>query len=102
MSSRGEGGSGPTLMICGPTELADLGRTFTSPKQGADQYAGESPKGVEPLPGVADGYMVFDPGTPNRRAFVAYHKKGYMIVSQDRVPLDVLVMAVLQKRGLTP
>jgi hypothetical protein len=94
---RWEGGSEPTLMIYGPTALADLGREFASPKQAADQYAGESPKGVEPLPGVPNGYMVFDPTTPNRRVFVAYRKKVYMIVSQDRVPLAILTRAVLRE-----
>jgi hypothetical protein len=92
-----EGGSNPTLMIYGPTALAELGRTFTSPKQAAEQYAAESPKSVEPLPGVPGGYMVFDPRTPNRRVFVAYRKKVYMIVSQDRVPLAVLGKAVIQR-----
>jgi hypothetical protein len=94
---RWKGGSEPTLMVYGPTALADLGREFTSPKQAADQYAGESPKGVEPLPGVPSGYMVFDPTTPNRRVFLAYRKKVYMIVSQDRVPVAILAKAVLRK-----
>jgi hypothetical protein len=93
---RWEGGSSPTLMIYGPTPMADLGRTFSSTKQAADQYAGESPKGVEPLPGVKGAYMVFDPKTPNRRVFVEYKGKVYMIVSQDRVPLAVLAKAVVQ------
>jgi hypothetical protein len=91
-----KGGAEPTLMVFGPTALADLGREFASPRQAADQYAGESPKGVEPLPGVPGGYMVFDPKTPNRRVFLAYRKKVYMIVSQDRVPLAVLSKAVLR------
>src|SRR5262249_5888102 len=51
-----EGGSSPGLLIYGPSALADLGRKFTSAKQAADQYAAESPKGVEPVPGVANGY----------------------------------------------
>ena len=94
---RWKGGSEPTLMMYGPTALADLGREFASPKQAADQYAGESPKGVEPLPGIPGGYMVFDPKTPNRRVFLPYRKKVYMIVSQDRVPLAVLAKAVLRE-----
>jgi hypothetical protein len=93
---RWEGGSSPTLMIYGPTAMADVGRTFSSTKQGADEYAGESPKGVEPLPGVKGAYMVFDPSTPNRRVFVQYKRKVYMLVSQDRVPLAVLAKALLQ------
>jgi hypothetical protein len=93
---RWEGGSSPTLMIYGPTPMADLGRTFSSAKQAADQYAGESPKGVEPLPGVKGAYMVFDPTTPNRRVFVEYKGKVYMMVSQDQVPLAVLAKAVIQ------
>jgi hypothetical protein len=91
-----EGGSSPTLMIYGPTAIADLGQTFSSTKQAADQYAGESPQGVEPLPGVKGAYMVFDPNTPNRRVFVEYKGKVYMIVSQDRVQLAVLAKAVIQ------
>src|SRR5215217_1160709 len=62
-----EGGSTPSLMIYGPTPMAELGRTFSSTKQAADEYAGESPTGAEPLPGVKGAYMVFDPATPNRR-----------------------------------
>jgi hypothetical protein len=93
---RWEGGSSPSLMICGPTPIADLGRTFSSTKQAADQYAGESPKGMEPLAGVKGAYMVFDPKTPNRRVFVEYKGKVYMIVSQDQVPLAVLAKAVIQ------
>jgi hypothetical protein len=92
-----QGGSGPTLMIYGPTALGDLGRRFSSARQGADQYAGESPKGVEPLPGVAGAFMVYDPGTPNRRVFVEYRKQVYMIVSQDRVPVAILAKAVLRQ-----
>ncbi len=93
---RWEGGTSPTLMIYGPTPMADLGRTFSSTKQAADEYAGESPTGVQPLPGVKGTYMVFDPKTPNRRVFVAYKGKVYMIVSQDLVPLAVLAKAVIQ------
>jgi hypothetical protein len=95
---RWEGGSRPTLMIYGPTPMAELGRTFSSAKQAADQYAGESPKGAEPLPGVKGAYMVFDPKTPNRRVFVEYKGKVYMIVSQDRVPQAVLAKAVIYAR----
>lgn len=93
---RWEGGTSPTLMIYGPTPMAELGRTFSSTKQAADEYAGESPKGVEPLPGIKGAYMVFDPKTPNRRVFVKHKGKVYMIVSQDRVPLAVLAKAVIE------
>jgi hypothetical protein len=93
---RWKGGSSPTLMIYGPTPMAELGRTFGSPKEAADQYAGESPKGVEPLPG-AKAYMVFDPKTPNRRVFVKHLGKVYMIVSQDQVPAAVLAQAILSR-----
>jgi hypothetical protein len=93
---RWEGGSAPTLMIYGPTPMAELGRTFSSSRQAADQYAGESPKGVEPVPGVKGAYMVFDPSTPNRRVFLEYRKAVYMIVSQDQVPLPVLAEAILE------
>ena len=94
---RWEGGSSPTLMIYGPTPMAELGRTFSSPKEAADQYAGESPKGVEPLPGASKAYMVFDPKTPNRRVFVEHLGKVYMIVSQDQVPPAVLAQAILSR-----
>lgn len=92
-----DGGSSPTIMIYGPTPMADLGRRFSSTKQAADEYAGESPKGVEPLSGVKGAYMVFDPTTPNRRVFVTFRGKVYMIVSQDKVPLGVLAKAVVQR-----
>jgi hypothetical protein len=92
-----QGGSSPTLMIYGPTPMAELGRTFSSTKEAADQYAGESPKGVEPLPGVKGAYMVFDPATPNRRVLLEYRGKVYMIVSQDRVPIAVLAKAIVQE-----
>ena len=94
-----EGGSSPAFMVYGPTPMAELGQTFKSTREAADQYAGESPKGVEPVPGVKGAYMVFDPSTPNRRVFVEYGKKVYMIVSQDQVPLTVLAGAILQARG---
>jgi hypothetical protein len=94
---RWEGGSEPGLMVYGPTAMADVGRKFTSAKQAADQYGGESPKGVEPVPGVPNGYMVFDPKTPNRRLFVEYKKKVYMIVSQDQIPLPILAKAVIRQ-----
>ena len=93
---RWEGGSSPSLMIYGPTPMADLGRTFSSTNQAADEYAGESPTGVEPLPGVKGAYMVFDPKTPNRRVFVEYKGKVYMIVSQDLLPVAVLAKAVIR------
>jgi hypothetical protein len=94
---RWEGGSSPNLMVYGPTPMAELGRTFSSTKQAADEYAGEAPKGVEPVPGVKGAYMVFDPATPNRRVFVMFKGKVYMIVSQDRVPLAVLAKAIVQQ-----
>ena len=91
-----EGGSSPAIMVYGPTPMAELGRAFKSTREAADQYAGESPKGVEPVPGVKGAYMVFDPSTPNRRVFVEYRRKVYMLVSQDQVPLAVLAQAILQ------
>jgi len=89
-----EGKRAPTLMIYGPTALDGMGRKFTSAKEAAAQYSGESPKGAEPIPGVPGGYMVFDPKTPNRRLFVEYQKRVYMIVSQEQIPADVLAQAV--------
>ena len=38
---RWEGGSDPTVMVYGPTAMADLGKKFTSAKQAADEYRGE-------------------------------------------------------------
>ena len=90
-------GSGPSLLVYGPTWLERMGQKFSSPKQAAERYSGESPKGVEALPGVANGYMVYDPKTPNRRVFVEYDKKVYMIVSGDSVPLATLAKAVIRK-----
>jgi len=92
-----EGGSHPGILIYGPSGLADVGLQFTSSKQAADHYAGEAPKGVEPVPGVTNGYMVFDPKIPNRRVFVQYKHQVYMIVSQDKVPLGILAKAVIQE-----
>ena len=92
-----EGGSGVTLMIYGPKALADLGLKFTSPKQAAEKYAGESPKGVEAMPGAPNAYMVFDPKTPSRRVFVESNKNVYMIVmSQNPVPLAILAKALVK------
>ena len=42
--------------------------------------------------------MVFDPRVPNRRVFVEHAGKIYMIVSQDQVPLPVLVKAIADRR----
>jgi hypothetical protein len=61
-----------------------------------DRYRGESPKGVEPEPGLANACMVFDPKTPNRRIFLEYKKKVYMIVSGEKIPLATIVKSVLQ------
>jgi len=91
-----EGGTQPGLLIYGPSSLADMGFKFSSPREAADHYAGEAPKGVEPLPGVPNGYMVFDPKIPNRRVFLEHKHKVYMIVSQDKVPLAVLAKAVIK------
>jgi hypothetical protein len=93
--ARWQGGSSPGLMIYGPTAMAGMGLSFSSAKQTADQYAGESPKGVEPLPGMKGGYMVFDPKIPSRRVFLSHKGKVYMIVSQDQVPLEVVAKAIL-------
>jgi hypothetical protein len=57
----------------------------------------QSPMGVEPATGVKGAYMVFDPKTPNRRVFVEYKGRVYMIVSQGQVPLPVLSKAVVQQ-----
>jgi hypothetical protein len=91
-------GQGPALLIYGPKSMAKLGQKFSSTtKEAADQYGGESPKGVEPVPGLANAYMVFDPKTPNRRIFIEYKKKVYMIVSGEKIPLATIVKSVLQQ-----
>jgi hypothetical protein len=91
-------GQGPALMIYGPKSMAKLGQKFSSTtKEAADQYGVESPKGVERVPGLANAYMVFDPKTPNRRIFIEYKKKVYMIVSGEKIPLATIVKSVLQQ-----
>ena len=92
-----QGAASPSLLIYGPTAMVEMGREFESTKQAAEQYAGESPRGVEPLPGVANGYMVYDPETPNRRIFVEYQGRIYTIVSQEQIPLEVLAKAIIQE-----
>jgi hypothetical protein len=47
--------------------------------------------------GVAGGFMVYDPSTPDRRVFVEYRKKVCVIVSEDRLPVTILAKAVRQK-----
>jgi len=89
-------GQGPNLLIYGPKSMANLGQKFSSTKEAADRYRGESPKGVEPVPGLANAYMVFDPKTPNRRIFIEYKKKVYMVVSGEKIPLATIVKSVLQ------
>ena len=90
-----EGEPTPPLIIFGPTWVAESGHTFSSPRQAAEQYAEESSKGVEPLPGARGVYMVFDPATRTRRVFVEFGGMVYMIVSNDRVPLAVLAEGIL-------
>jgi hypothetical protein len=87
-------GGAKSILIYGPTALAGMGRKFTSAQAAAAEYKGESPKGVEPVPGAAGAYMVFDPKTPNRRVFVEYQKRVYMIVSQDQVSLEALAQSI--------
>jgi hypothetical protein len=89
-------GAGRSLLIYGPTAMAGLGQKFSSARQAAEHYQGESPKGVEPVPGIADAFMVFDPKTPNRRLFVEHRKKVYMINSDDRIPMATIAKAVIR------
>jgi hypothetical protein len=49
------------------------------------------------VPGLANAYMVFDPKIPNRRIFIEYKKKVYMIVSGEKIPLATIVKSVLQQ-----
>jgi hypothetical protein len=74
-----------------------MGQKSASAKQAAERYRAESPKGVEPVPGLQSAYMVFDPKTPNRRVFVERSGKVYMIISSDAVPLAVLAKAAASK-----
>lgn len=97
LSWEAKSGAGPSLLLYGPTWLEKLGQKFSSTKQAAERYRAESPKGVEPVPGLANAYMVFDPKTPNRRIFVEYKGNVYMIVSSDTVPLPALAKAVIRK-----
>lgn len=92
---RWEGGSSPSLLIYCPQGMAGPGKSVSSPKQAADQYAGQSPKGGEPVPGLEVSYMVFDPKTPNRRVFAQHQGKVSLIVSQDQVPLAALAKAIV-------
>ncbi len=87
---------GQSLLIYGPTSLAGLGQDFSSAREAAQRYQGESPKGVEPVPGMANTYMVFDPKTPNRRIFVEHQKRVYMINSDDRIPVATIAKAVIR------
>ena len=89
-----DGGSAPILMIYGPTWVAEFGHTFNSTRHAAAQYAAESPHGVQPVPGAAGAFMVFDPATRTRRVFVEHGGNVYMIVSQDQVPVGVLAKAI--------
>jgi len=97
LSWQAQAGAGPNLLVYGPTWLEKLGYKFSSARQAAERYRRESPTGVESVPGLANAYMVFDPKTPNRRVFVEYRKKVYMIVSADTVPLAALAKAVIGK-----
>ena len=96
MNWEARSGQGPNLLIYGPKSMANLGQKFSSTKEAAERYRGESPKGVEPVPGLTNAYMVFDPKTPNRRIFIEYKKKVYMIVSGEKIPLATIVKSVLQ------
>ena len=96
LSWQAKSGAGPTLLVYGPKSLAKVGQKFSSTQQAAARYRAESPKGVEPVPGVANAFMVFDPKKPNRRVFVDYQGSVYMIVSKDTVPIAVLAKALLR------
>lgn len=94
---RTKSGESVSLLIYGPTSLQSLGVKGSSPKDAADRYRGESPKGVESVPGVKDVYTVFDPKTANRRVFVPYRGKVYMLnITAEKFPLAVLVKALLR------
>lgn len=96
LSWQAKSGAGPTLLVYGPKSLAKVGQKFSSTRQAAERYRAESPKGVEPVPEVANAFMVFDPKKPNRRVFVEYQGSVYMIVSKDTVPIAVLAKALLR------
>lgn len=86
-----------SLLIYGPSSLQSMGIPAGSPKAAADRYRGESPKGVEAVPGARDVYTVFDPKTVNRRVFVRYRGKVYMLnISGEKITLAALVKALLR------
>lgn len=86
-----------SLLIYGPTSLQSMGIPSGSPKAAADRYQGESPKGVEAVPGAEDVYTVFDPKTANRRVFVRYRGKVYMLnLTGEKITLAALVKALLR------
>jgi hypothetical protein len=97
LSWQAKSGPGPSLLVYGPSWLEKMGQKSASAKQAAERYRAESPKGVEPVPGLQSAYMVFDPKTPNRRVFVERSGKVYMIISSDAVPLAVLAKAAASK-----
>jgi hypothetical protein len=86
-----------TVLMYGPTALQTLGVPAASTKAAADRYKGEGPKGVEAVPGAPDVYTVFDPKGPNRRVFVAYRSRVYMInITGEVLSVAALVKALLR------
>ncbi len=96
VSWKDEGGHSVSVLVYGPKALASLVGNAKSAKELAKHYAGESPKGAEPIPGVKNGFTVFDPKTRNRRVLVEHGGKPYLInVTGEAIPLDKLTPSLL-------
>ncbi len=89
-------GASVSVLVYGPKALASLASEARSAKDLATKYAGESPKGAEPIRGVKNGFTVFDPKTRNRRILVEHGGKPYLVnVTAEAIPLDKLAAALV-------
>lgn len=96
VSWKDQGGRSVSVLVYGPKALSSMAGDAKSAKDLAKKYAGESPKGAEPIPGVRNGFTVFDPQTRNRRVIVEHGKKPYLInVTGEVIPLDKLKPSLL-------
>lgn len=89
-------GASVSLLVYGPKALAAIAGEARTTKDVAQKYAGESPKGAEPIAGVKNGFTVFDPKTRNRRVIVEHGGKPYLInVTGESIPLEKLAAALV-------
>jgi hypothetical protein len=96
LSWKDRSGASVSLLVYGPKALASLAGDARSAKDLAKKYAGESPRGAEPISGVKNGFTVFDPKTRNRRVLVEHGGKPYLInVTAEKIPLDKLAPALV-------